>query len=121
MWDWLTIFLDGSGEDEIAEVNNLEIELHSQQKQSASIPTRRTFKFEKVREDKTKNKVYWKNFVEFQTLSKGEFFAGRAILGDEIAKDNFEFQEFLKKIPKAKLTVVNYLLKILHQIWNGFR
>lgn len=66
----------------------------------------RVFQHQKVKEDEANNLVYYKNMVEFATLRKGEFFGGRALLGEEIAKDNFEFQEFLKKVPKAKLSVV---------------
>ena len=66
----------------------------------------RSFQYELLKEEKTQNKMFWKNLIEFQTMSRGDYFAGRAVLGEEIGKDDFEFQEFLKKLPKAKLSVV---------------
>ena len=68
---------------------------------------KRSFQHQKIKEDRAQNKVYYKHQIEFRIMNQGDFFGGRALLGDEIAKDKFEFHEFLKKVPKAKLSAVN--------------
>ena len=75
-------------------------------KKNKVVEANRTFKFDIVKVDEEKNRIYYKEFVEFASLTRGEFFGGRALLGEEVAKDGFEFEEFLKKIPKAQLSVV---------------
>lgn len=68
----------------------------------------RTFQYEVVKEDKEANRVFYKETAEFCKLTRGDYFGGRALLGGEIAKNGFEFESFLKTIPKAKLSVVFY-------------
>lgn len=92
-----------------------EIEWIPEEKKSKRVlEEKRSFKYDIVKVDKEKNKVYYKEYVEFASLNRGEFFGGRALLGEEVAMDGFEYDEYLKKIPKAKLTVVSRnLLKLV--------